>query len=442
MLLNFSAGNYKSFIEPFSFSLRTAPKQKGLDYSVLTEKIGSKAIKGLCSSVIYGPNASGKTNIIGALDTFKEIVLRGHIRNASAPVSERSNVAAAALELIPNHSLAQAKPVTFSIEFTTRGFLFQYDLEINLGLFMAPTVERKIVAEKLSINGEPIFSRHESVEIMKPSRKIFELFVPYAGDEEYRTGQNLANTSLNSEELFLTNGFKTIFSQRIVQMMMDWLTNHLAVVYHADHLKISISEDKYYEPIREEINPAAVRFGIGANSLEFARKTNDEAAKPVLCSKINGRLIPAEVFESYGTIRFVNMLPLLFAALRTGATLFIDEFDASIHPMALMSIINVFHNDEINVHGAQLVFNTHNPIFLNSDLFRRDEIKFVERREDERTSRLYALSDFGTTGERGVRKGEDYITNYFINKYGAIKDIDFADLFQAAVEGATGKEGA
>ena len=42
----------------------------------------------------------------------------------------------------------------------------------------------------------------------------------------------------------------------------------------------------------------------------------------------------------------------------------VDEFDASIHPMALMSIINVFHNDDININRAQLIFNTHNPIFL------------------------------------------------------------------------------
>lgn len=98
-----------------------------------------------------------------------------------------------------------------------------------------------------------------------------------------------------------------------------------------------------------------------------------------------------------------------------------DEFDASIHPMALMSIINIFHNDEINTKHAQLIFNTHNPIFLSTNIFRRDEIKFVERDEDNNNSVLYALSDFGTTGEKGVRKHEDYMKNYFISQYGAIK---------------------
>ena len=72
MLLYFSAANDKSFREPFVFSMEPAPKQKGLDYSVFSEKAGKETVRGLCSSVIYGPNASGKTNIIGALDIHRK----------------------------------------------------------------------------------------------------------------------------------------------------------------------------------------------------------------------------------------------------------------------------------------------------------------------------------------------------------------------------------
>ena len=98
--------------------------------------------------------------------------------------------------------------------------------------------------------------------------------------------------------------------------------------------------------------------------------------------------------------------------------------------MALMNIINAFHNDEINVNQAQLIFDTHNPIFMNSNLFRRDEIKFTERDEETDCSTLYALSDFGTSGDKGVRKHEDYMKNYFISQYGAINDIDFTPVFE------------
>jgi len=66
VLLNFKAKNYKSFKDEFVFSMIPAPKQKELEYSILKQKIGTKTHKAICSAVLYGPNASGKTNIIGA----------------------------------------------------------------------------------------------------------------------------------------------------------------------------------------------------------------------------------------------------------------------------------------------------------------------------------------------------------------------------------------
>ena len=96
-----------------SFSMTPAPKQKGLDYSILSMQAGTKTYKGLSSAVIYGPNASGKTNVIGAMDTFRSIVLRGSVRNAdiSSP-----NAAASALDLIPNCN-GMKGPTEFSVRF-------------------------------------------------------------------------------------------------------------------------------------------------------------------------------------------------------------------------------------------------------------------------------------------------------------------------------------
>jgi hypothetical protein len=194
--------------------------------------------------------------------------------------------------------------------------------------------------------------------------------------------------------------------------------------------------------VEKTTDEAAKIFGINSNAVGYIVKDDDTEAK--LCSIIKNVdneksvAMAAEIFESYGTIRFINMFPLVLQSIQTGGTLVVDEFDASIHPMALMSIINIFHNDEINIHRAQLIFNTHNPIFLNSNLFRRDEVKFVERDDDTHESILYALSDFGTSGERGVRKHEDYMKNYFISQYGAIKAVDFSPLFEEFVSANEG----
>jgi hypothetical protein len=195
--------------------------------------------------------------------------------------------------------------------------------------------------------------------------------------------------------------------------------------------------------VEKTTDEAAKLFGINSNAVGYIVREDDTEAK--LCSIIRNVAndknvaIAAEIFESYGTIRFINLFPLVLKAIQTGGTLVVDEFDASIHPMALMSIINIFHNDEVNIHCAQLIFNTHNPIFLNSNLFRRDEIKFVERDDDTHASILYALSDFGTSGDRGVRKHEDYMKNYFVSQYGAIKDIDFSPLFEKLISAGEGE---
>ena len=125
MLLEFKMENYKSFLEKVTFSMVAAPKQSGLDYSLLKEKVKGKLVKGLSSSVIYGPNAAGKTNIIGAIDVLRAIIIRGNIRNSE---ERNSPNAAAALELIPNNSLTKARPVKFSISFIEKKMQIEYEL--------------------------------------------------------------------------------------------------------------------------------------------------------------------------------------------------------------------------------------------------------------------------------------------------------------------------
>ena len=130
MLLEFRFENYKSFLEESSLSMIAAPKQKGLDYSLITVKNKGKEIKGLCSSVIYGSNAAGKTTVVGALDTFRSIILRGNIRDSED--SGSPNHAASNLSLIPNNTLTQAAPVQFFIDFVIDKLRIQYCLVIDL----------------------------------------------------------------------------------------------------------------------------------------------------------------------------------------------------------------------------------------------------------------------------------------------------------------------
>ncbi len=433
MLLEFKTKNYKSFADEISFSMLAAPKQKGLDYSVYEKKINRKTVKGLCSSVIYGPNASGKTNLIGAMDTLRAIVLRGNILNSeekSAP-----NPAASALELIPNNMTSEAKPVEFYIDFLEDKYRIQYSLLLDIGSFLETDHQRKILKESLFINGKLLFDRNNDLIFGD-----FAPFKPYLSDAVKMNAESMvevAKATMSDEELFLTNGFKLIYSPSITKLIRDWFAEKFMVICHADSIQLI---QRFTDPKKKTVyvekttNEAAKLFGVNSNEIGYV--IEDDDSNPRLFSifknlKSNKSVaLTAEFFESYGTIRFINIFPLVIRAIKTGGSLIIDEFDASIHPMALMNIINIFHNDEININHAQLIFNTHNPIFLNSNLFRRDEIKFVEREDESFTSTVYSLADFGTTGDNGVRKHEDYMKNYFVSRYGAIKDIDFTPIFK------------
>ena len=430
MLLEFKTKNYKSFVEEMVFSMTPAPKQKGLDYSVFSVKAGSRSYKGLSTAVIYGPNASGKTNVIGAMDTFRSIVLRGSIRNADIA---SPNAAASSLELIPNCNGSKA-PTEFSVRFFDDGLVIEYSIKADLGSFMDPDYPRKILEEKLTVNENRVFMRNDGIIVdLPPSIKDH---VNKSIKRKTPKMLELALDSLTDTELFLCNGFKSIYAQELVKKIMTWFNNKFIVVYRSDDMRIV---RKFADPkantfyVEKTLTEAAREFGITGNALGYKSAGKGDAEDTILCSIFGNKLLPAEMFESYGTIRFINEFPLVILALKNGGTLVMDEFDASIHPMALMNIINIFHNDDINKNHAQLIFNTHNPIFLDSSLLRRDEIKFIERDDKTGNSIHYALSDFRTAD--GIRKGEDYMNNYFVSRYGAIKDVDFSPILEKVILG-------
>jgi AAA15 family ATPase/GTPase len=310
---------------------------------------------------------------------------------------------------------------------------------MDIGCFLDTDYHRRILLEILKINGTEIFNRSE--KLIVGSLNGIQEHLASAYNENADSVKVIAESTLNDEELFLVNGFKVMFSSTLVSTISEWFEKKFKTICRANDLYTTpeITTPNDHVQINPILTSAAKQLGVNSNTIDYVIDRDED--HPELFSffedKIKGELkgIPATVFESYGTIRFINLFPLLANALLIGATPVIDEFDASIHPMALMSIVNVFHNDDININRAQLIFNTHNPIFLNSNLFRRDEIKFVERDDDTHASTHYSLSDFGTTGESSARKGGDYMKNYFVSRYGAIRNVDFTPVFESVIKG-------
>jgi hypothetical protein len=117
--------------------------------------------------------------------------------------------------------------------------------------------------------------------------------------------------------------------------------------------------------------------------------------------------------ESSGARQYFALSGPLYDVLENGWTLMVDELDASLHPLLVRYIIELFHNPQINPKGAQLIFNTHDTTLMDGSLFRRDQIWFVEK-DRQGCSHLYSLLDFSP------RKGEALAKGYLLGRYGAI----------------------
>lgn len=316
VLLEFNTKNYKSFVDEIRFSMIPSTRQTGLDYSIFSEKIGNKNYKGLCSSVVYGPNAAGKTNIIGAMDTMKSIVKRGTIQNSEKKHS--ANIAASALELIPNCENSEPLPTEFHIKFIENNLLIEYCICAKLGKFMDFNAKREITKECLSVNGKRVFVREKDLEL-----NFTKDIIPFLNSSNLTVNDrkilDIARNSLASTELFLNNGFKNIFAKNLANLILNWFNDKLIIVYSSYAVQSTLSGldgDGIY--VEKTITEAAKLFGINSNDLGY--KSTNQGNDIVLCSIFKNKkiAIPSMFFESYGTIRFVNEFPFILSSLAKG----------------------------------------------------------------------------------------------------------------------------
>ena len=445
MLLSFSCKNFKSFSKEAVLNMVPEKRLSELRYSILDENANGRKISAPSTSVIYGPNAAGKTSLINALSCFKRIVLRGNIRDAESDIL-RDRVSNA-MSFIPFAFSDTVEPVTFDISFSNGSHKFRYSLSMNLGGFLEKESKRCIVFEQLEMDDKTIFTRTErEVEYLELKSIKDMLNVGYK-QEETSEIRNTMSKNLDSESLLLTSDFNSFCSKKIVNEIGRWFSTGLMVMNSADRTMMHPADSVFGENaiIDIDINKIAKEAGIFGSDFAYVKDEKSHSVRLVSVLKKEEKNksfkgLDSELIESAGTLHLISVMPAVIMALKRGATFIVDEFDASLHPMIVMNIISIFHNDEVNTKKAQLIFNTHNPIYLNSKLLRRDEIKFVERDKETKESILYSLSDFKANGSVSVRKTSDYMKNYFISRYGAIVDMDFTDIIKNCLANAKEEE--
>jgi len=156
---------------------------------------------------------------------------------------------------------------------------------------------------------------------------------------------------------------------------------------------------------------------IAERSLKFLHKKFDKTQK-----EVGSESLDFFSEESEGTQQMFALSAPIIDTLENGKILFIDEIDASLHPILCQYLITIFNSKEKNPNNAQLIFSTHDVSLLKEELLRRDQVYFTEKNKFGETE-LFSLSDISE------RKGVDFAKRYLEGRYNALPYIsDFENL--------------
>lgn len=192
----------------------------------------------------------------------------------------------------------------------------------------------------------------------------------------------------------------------IIREVFEWFSENVIIDFgdaSFEHmltwtLPAEIEEPSYLSEVCQFLNA----IGVPIDKLEYEKFREDDTEKYRLFSVYyyKERKIRFPFYEeSSGTIKMFTLFLHIKEVLREGSVIWIDELDAKLHPLLLRYVITMFHDEETNPNNAQLIYTTHDNYTLTKDIFRRDQIWFVEKQSDL-TAELYSLAEYRLDDEK------------------------------------------
>lgn len=410
MLLEFRVRNYKSIRDEQALNLVASSSDKELAETHLAPT-GLKSLPhAVRSAVVYGPNASGKSTLLFALNYMRAVVAE------SATViqpGQTYNVQPYKLD-----EASAKEPTEFEMSFLMDGIRHQY------AFAMTP---QRIVSESLVV-----YRTNKPTQWF--SRQLAEDGETYDYDfSAYLTGsRKLWQDSTRPNALFLSTAAQ--LNSELLGPVFRWIVESIvylpagALLNH-DLTTAMLSTQEGRETIRDFLATADIsiadvqavsRKGVRnqlvfrADGVAHASREESEFLVPVFQHTTAKGSAKFELHEeSEGTQRLYGLVAPVLDVLKGGRTLVVDELDSSLHTLLVRRLISMFHNSTLNKAGAQLIFSTHDTSLLDHTLFRRDQVWFTEKDNDQST-RLYPLTDFSP------RKHEAWERGYLMGRYGAV----------------------
>jgi len=415
MLLRFSVSNFLSLRDPQELSLAaSALKDEGPD--LIEYRPSENGV--LPAAIIYGANASGKSNVVRALHFACAAVLRSHPEGrASEPIPRKP------FALDPE---ANVTPSRFEIDFVIDQTRYHYGFEASDLAFEAewlyafPIGGRKRMLferkkQKFSF-GRQLKGRNTVIsDLTRPN----SLFLSAALQNDHETLTKVASFFQRVHYLgtIFVSGYllsERIQGESLDQRILEFLNRVGTGIVDYRRLHIDRSEESR-KFARELLALFQTHFASRAPNI--VNRLDDDG--PFYKIELGHRGAGGKTYyldaddESAGTRRLLVLLGSAFTALDQGSLLVVDEVDASLHTQACEAIVGLFSSSKTNPKGAQLLATTHDTNLLRSHLLRRDQIWFTEK-DSEGATHLYSLAEFRSKPEDNLEKG------YLQGRYGAI----------------------
>ena len=413
MLLQFYFSNYRSFEGEGILDMRASGSNELSSHirNTLNEKV-------LPVTAIYGANASGKSSVFEAFQFMALCVLE----SLSFSDDNKKNPYKLKVDSF-KFSESREKPSEFEINYIDKKG--KKELYYNYGFKIDNS---GILEEYLAFNTKTGVKRNEDYTYIFKRERNQKLYLD-SSVEKFR--ENL-EISLKDKTLLVSLGAKLNIDEFI--RVRTWFIN-TEVINFSNSLYGALLENILPNNIieSEEVRKNLVSFinsfddsiiDIEVEKISAIDENDKDNYRVFTIHKSDKGTSTARISmneESSGTKKMFSLYQTLLDVLEKGGVFFADELDIKLHPLLMRNILLTFTDKEKNSNNAQLIFTTHNTIYMDMDLLRRDEIWFVEK--DNGVSKLYSLDDI--TNEKGekVRKDSNYEKHYLLGNYGAIPNL-------------------
>ena len=388
MLCQFSFSNFRSYRDETTFDFQAAALAEFKDSLIKTEK-GNDILP---VGVIYGPNGGGKSNLLAALGCVISLV--------TEPVYElgKNHLRFIMQQRIPCvpylfDEESREEPTRFQLFFRINEYEYRYYIALLQGVIQEETLyRRKLGASRAA--------------------KIFE-----RKGADISLGQILGSKAINTEvnsKMPLLSFLAINYSIPVIVEVITWFEECIIRNY-ANPLaeqQILLSDD---DISKKQFLTMMNDMGIGITDYRFDQQSSEFYLQRTLHDTLYELPFSS---ESDGTRKLFAALPAILMALKEGRLVIVDELDAKLHPKLLRYVIRLFTNPEINKHGAQLLFTSHDMSTMKNSIFRRDEIWFAALDEDN-SSEVYSLSELRKENNDPINNTAAYDKQYLEGRYGA-----------------------